>query len=159
MGKSLFVKEKAYSLEQILMSSAIMKGRMSRSRNPSANAVTITVHGTSVRVNEIVESLLRFEEHDEYNFPRIYHFDIAPSVSTLFFFYQLKIIKNDLEMNVDQLSAKVNFSSPCNSLAVIWISSIFFLDNGILLFSQEMVPLNYATTQMSYTEILNMCRN
>ena len=89
MGKSLFVKEKAYSLEQILMSSAIMKGRMSRSRNPSANAV----HGTSVRVNEIVESLLRFEERDEYNFPRIYHFDIAPSVSTLFFFIRLRLLK------------------------------------------------------------------
>lgn len=87
MGKSLFVKEKAYSLEQILMSSAIMKDHRSRSRNPSANAVTIPVHGTSVCVNEIVESLLRFEERDENNFPRIYHFDIAPSVSTLVFMH------------------------------------------------------------------------
>ena len=92
MGKSLFVKEKAYSLKQILMSSAIMKGRMSRSRNPSANAVTIPVHGTSVCENEIVESLLRFEERDEYNFPRIYHFDVAPSVSTLVFIH-LRLLK------------------------------------------------------------------
>ena len=83
MGKSLFVQEKGTALENLLMSSAKMKYRISRSKHLNTIVVTIPVHGTSVYMDEIVELLLMFEERQGCSFPRIYHFDIAPTVGSL----------------------------------------------------------------------------
>ena len=87
MGKSLFVQEKGTALEKLLSSSPRMQQRMSSCKHPDSVVVTIPVHGTSVCVDEITESLLMFEEHQRYCFPRIYHFDIAPTVGALVYLY------------------------------------------------------------------------
>ena len=86
MGKSLFVQEKGTALEKLLISSPRMQQRMSSCKHPDS-VVTIPVHGTSVCVDEITESLLMFEEHQRCCFPRIYHFDIAPTVGALVYLY------------------------------------------------------------------------
>ena len=87
MGKSLFVQEKGTALEKLLSSLPRLQQRMSSCKHPDSVVVTIPVHGTSVCVGEITESLLMFEERQRCSFPRIYHFDVAPTVSASVYVY------------------------------------------------------------------------
>ena len=81
MGKSSFILEKDHALKNMVKSSGSWKKRMLKSKHPNVTLITVPIHGTFVSIDEITEALLIFEEDFETRFPRIYHFDIAPTVS------------------------------------------------------------------------------
>ena len=86
MGKTLFVTEKGTELERLTQASPSCKRNMSKSNHPKTIVVTVPVHGTFVDIDEVTESLLVFEDNLDAVFPRIYHFDIAPTVSIFYSF-------------------------------------------------------------------------
>ncbi|XP_057290514.1 E3 ubiquitin-protein ligase rnf213-alpha-like isoform X3 [Hydractinia symbiolongicarpus] len=77
MGKSLVVTEKVAALERLTRNSFKHKNK----KMPEQQVVTTPVHSTSVEIDDVVDALCVFEEKPEDAFPRIYHFDIAPTVS------------------------------------------------------------------------------
>ncbi|XP_065676801.1 E3 ubiquitin-protein ligase rnf213-alpha-like isoform X2 [Hydra vulgaris] len=77
MGKSFFVKKCASRLSSHL--NANYQTSMSNSQN-KISVVIVSVHGTVVNTDAIVERLLQFEERPNACFPRLYHFDITPMV-------------------------------------------------------------------------------
>ncbi|XP_065678749.1 E3 ubiquitin-protein ligase rnf213-alpha isoform X5 [Hydra vulgaris] len=77
MGKSFFVEKCGSRLSSHL--DANYQTNMSNSQNKNS-VVIVSVHGTMVNTDAIVERLLQFEERPNAFFPRIYHFDITPMV-------------------------------------------------------------------------------
>nr|XP_047126393.1 E3 ubiquitin-protein ligase RNF213 isoform X3 [Hydra vulgaris] len=77
MGKSFFVEKCGSRLSSHL--DANYQTNMSNSQNKNS-VVIVSVHGTVVNTDAIVERLLQFEERPNAFFPRIYHFDITPMV-------------------------------------------------------------------------------
>lgn len=80
MGKSLLVSQKGDKLQTLTRQSKPFRDRNSKSIAPETFVVTTSLHGTNVEVKEVVNSLCHFEEKLEAVFPRIYHFDVAPTV-------------------------------------------------------------------------------
>ncbi|XP_065678763.1 E3 ubiquitin-protein ligase rnf213-alpha isoform X3 [Hydra vulgaris] len=77
MGKSLFVEKCGSRLSSHLV--ANYQTNMSNSQNKNSVAI-VSVHGTVVNTDAIVERLLQFEEKPNAFFPRLYHFDISTMV-------------------------------------------------------------------------------
>ncbi|XP_065676513.1 E3 ubiquitin-protein ligase rnf213-alpha-like isoform X2 [Hydra vulgaris] len=77
MGKSFFVEKCGSQLSSHL--DAKYQTNMSNSQNKNS-LVIVSVHGTVVNTDAIVERLLQFEERPNAFFPRLYHFDITPMV-------------------------------------------------------------------------------
>ena len=79
MGKSLFVNVCGAELGKLVATSVTCKRSMAKSVNTNT-VVTVPIHGTSVETDGVVDALLLFEEMLDAVFPRVYHFDIAPTV-------------------------------------------------------------------------------
>ena len=77
MGKSLFIQQKSSELDEYVSKNASVKQK-DRFQNDST-LVRTPVHGTSVSYNDIVSNLSSNSIPDD-GFPRMYHFDVAPTV-------------------------------------------------------------------------------
>ena len=89
MGKSLFVDVCGSELDHLTKTSASCKQSVSKSERKTT-VVTVPIHGTAVDTDEVVNALLVFEEKLDAVFPRIYHFDVAPTVTEPFFLFHMR---------------------------------------------------------------------
>ena len=77
MGKSLFIEKKSDQLDKYISTNCSAK---QKDRFQDYEMVVRTpVHGTTVGYNDIVSNLSSNCIFDD-DFPRIYHFDVAPTV-------------------------------------------------------------------------------
>jgi len=78
MGKSLFISQKCGELQKLITrsSTTAQKDRFGKIET----VVRTPVHGTSVCFEDVVFNLSKWSTCDD-EFPRVYHFDIAPTVS------------------------------------------------------------------------------
>jgi len=87
MGKSLFISQKCNELDNLT------SGRATPSQKDRFNkyetVVRTPVHGTSVCYEDVVLNLSKGSICDV-EFPRVYHFDIAPTVCFHHYFFILK---------------------------------------------------------------------
>ena len=81
-GKSLYIQRVGSQLNEIVKKSDAASRQLSSSVDTEM-IVTISMQGTSVNQDEVVKALLPFEKKREEAFPRIYHFDIAATVSII----------------------------------------------------------------------------
>ena len=84
MGKSLFITQKCNELGNHISekSTPTQKDRFAKYEV----VVRTPVHGTSVCYEDVVHNLSKGSICDD-EFPRVYHFDIAPTVSYYFSFF------------------------------------------------------------------------
>ena len=84
MGKSLFIAKKSDELDKHTLNkcSAKQKDRFQKYQM----VVRTPVHGTTVSYNDIVSNLSANCIFDD-DFPRIYHFDVAPTVRIIEILY------------------------------------------------------------------------
>ena len=80
MGKSLFIQQKSDELDKYVSKNASARQK-DRFQNHST-VVRTPVHGTAVNYNDIVSNLSSNSISDD-DFPRMYHFDVAPTVKII----------------------------------------------------------------------------
>ena len=89
-GKSFCIKKVGDKLGEILKKSKVASNRIFRSVDTEP-IITTSLQGTIVDQDDVVKELLPFDKKKNDAFPRIFHFDIASSVSFAFSLYLLEV--------------------------------------------------------------------
>ena len=84
VGKSLFVSRVGSKLDTLMQNSRHALRQVLHSVDTNL-IVTTPLHGNEVNQDKVVKALLPYEKTQEDAFPRIYHFDIASTVSNAYF--------------------------------------------------------------------------